>query len=149
MRYDDEDPSTLHAGGVAPYHQGATGAALARLNRVIDTGQVPAHAHLWRARANLDLENDRRAMVVANYVAQHQADVSGGPARKARALDPDARCPLYDVAFIDAAEGRYKDVEAVLLDAVRRTWFPQATRKIAESFCAGLLCSGGSHVPQS
>lgn len=86
LQYGKDDPWTLYALGVAFLNQGASAAAVARLDKAIATGAAPTAAYAYRAEANFYLENYRRAMVDGERVVQDWPDAPDGYVWKARSL---------------------------------------------------------------
>ncbi|WP_189370853.1 tetratricopeptide repeat protein [Tateyamaria omphalii] len=115
LQYDEEDPWTLYALGVAFYDQGASGAANARLNRAIDTGYAPTSAYLYRAKANLDLENYRRVLIDAERVVQDWPESSEGYVWKARALSALGLRPAGQTVLRDFLAKNHDDFAAYWL----------------------------------
>ena len=115
LQYDEEDPWTLYALGVAFYDQGRSGAANARLNRAIATGYAPTSAYLYRARANFDLENFRRVLIDAERVVQDWPDSSDGYVWKARALSALGLRPAGQTVLRDFLDASHDDFAAYWL----------------------------------
>ena len=115
LQFDDEDPWTLYALGVAFYDQDRSAAAVARLNRAIDTGYAPVSAYLYRAKANFDLENYRRVLIDAEYVVQDWPENSEGYVWKARALSALGMRPAGQTVLRDYLADTHDDFAAYWL----------------------------------
>ncbi len=107
LQYDKEDPWTLYALGVAFYDQNASAAAAARLNKAIETQQAPTNAYLYRAKANFDLENYRRALLDAEHVVQDWPASPEGYVWKARSLSALGMRPAGQTVLRDYLEESY------------------------------------------
>lgn len=92
---------------MAFYDQNATAAAAARLNKAIETQQAPTNAYLYRAKANFDLENYRRALIDAEHVVQDWPDSPEGYVWKARSLSALGMRPAGQTVLRDYLEEFY------------------------------------------
>lgn len=108
MGLDSENPFTLYGLGAALYDQDRFAAALARLNRAVDTGQAPVDAVLLRAKANFEVGNFKRTIIDADdviEVAPHKADAHIWKARAHDALGLTPRA-IRDLRKV-VAEGHH------------------------------------------